>query len=275
MLMNEPESRKIAHYYNEYSDYDVVFNHSVIASTGLIAQRVSLKCLNESYPCILYLGSMKVVKILLLVKAFFFEHLQKANNKVILRLFFMHPDSKREISFFIQSRVKNYDKYHGSNPQLYLFSLEYLYRPPDDFILILGKHIKKETENEKRFQQRITINDTNQLEFGIHAMETFLFISGNGKKCILNEISIFSAKVLIEGLPEDYMNQRVILIMKMEELKEMGEMVGIVTRCDIISRQEHLVSLIITFDQDAIPPLYKMWIGQCLETIALKQKKKK
>jgi hypothetical protein len=105
-------------------------------------------------------------------------------------------------------------------------------------------------------------------------METFLFIEGKGKKCILNEISIFSAKVLIEGTPADFSRKRVILLMKMQSLKEMGEMVGIVTRCDIISEHEKLVSLIITFDQEAIPPQYKMWIGECLETIALKRKKR-
>ena len=273
--MKDSESRKITYYYETYSKYEVVFNHSVIAATGLIPSKISLKCSNESYSCILYLGSMREVKILILSKAFLFENIKKANNKVTLRLFFFHPETKKEISFFIQSKVRNYNKYHGSNPHLYLLTLKYLYDPPHDFILILGKHIEKEAQKEKRYQERIVINDTNQLEFGIQPMETFLFISGKGKKCILNEISIFSAKVLIEGIPTDYLKKRVILLMKMETLKEMGEMVGIVTRCDIISLEENLVALIITFDQEAIPPQYKMWIGQCLESIALKRMKKK
>lgn len=272
--MKETEARQISYYYESYADHEVVFNHSVIGSTGLIANRITIKCLSESYPCILYLGSMRMAKVLILVKLFLFDKLKKANNKVALRLFFIQPESKKEISFFIQSKVSSQNKYHGSNPNLYLFSLEYLNRPPNDFILILGRHIENESQKEKRFQERITINDTNQLEFGIQPMETFLFIEGKGKKCILNEISIFSAKVLIEGTPADFSRKRVILLMKMQSLKEMGEMVGIVTRCDIISEHEKLVSLIITFDQEAIPPQYKMWVGECLETIALKRKKR-
>jgi hypothetical protein len=273
--MKETEARRISYYYDNYADHEVVFNHSVIASTGLIPNRVSLKCLSESFPCILYVGSMRIAKILILVKVFLFEKLKKANNKVSLRLFFLHPDTKKEISFFIQSKVNNQNKYHGSNPNLYLFSLEYLNRPSNDFIMILGRHIESESQKEKRSKERITINDTNQLEFGIQPMETFLFIDGKGKKCVLNEISIFSAKVLIEGTPQDFMRKRAILLMKMQSLKEMGEVVGIVTRCDIISEYEKLVSLIITFDQEAIPPQYKMWIGECLEKIALKEKRKK
>ena len=98
--MKETEAHQINYLYDSFADHEVVFNHSVIASTGLIANRITLKCLSESFPCILYVGSMRMAKILILVKVFLFDKLKKANNKVALRLFFFHPESKKEISFF-------------------------------------------------------------------------------------------------------------------------------------------------------------------------------
>jgi hypothetical protein len=269
--MGDNTAQKIHFYYSRFSDREIIFNTDVIASTGLLPVKVSIKCLSETYPCILYVSSMIGARILVEAKVFMFDFIKKANNNVSLRLFFLEHGLGKEISFFIHSKVKSHNKYQGNKPNLFFMNLEFLNKPPDDFILILGGHIENESKMERRFQERIVINDTNQLEFGIQDVDTFLFIEGKGKKCVLNEISIFSAKVLMEGLPEDYMNKRVILLMKAQALKEMGEMVGEVTRCDTISKVENLISLIITFDQEAIPPVYKMWIGECLEAIKLKR----
>ena len=50
MHMIETEARKIANYYDSFSDYEVVFNHSVIAATGLMAKKISLKSSTRLQP---------------------------------------------------------------------------------------------------------------------------------------------------------------------------------------------------------------------------------
>jgi hypothetical protein len=264
--------QQLSAYYNNFKEQYIVFNKAVINNIGLIAQKTTLKCINDYFPCIFYISSMLDSKILIQVNALFFEQLKKANNKVSLRLSFKHPDTRKEISFYIHSKVTSYSKYQGNKPDLFFISLTFLSKPPDDFIDIIGRYINQQTEKQKRIYERIVVSDENKTDLGIQPLETFLFLEGNAKKCILTEISIFSAKIIIHGSPSEYFKKRVILLMKVESLKEMGEMVGIVERCEEVSSDKDLISLIINFDQEAIPPTYKMWIGECLEIIKLNRK---
>jgi hypothetical protein len=146
--------------------------------------------------------------------------------------------------------------------------------PPDDLIHIIGTFFARRENVESRIHERIVLNQVLENSMGINPMESFLFIDGNGKKCILSEISIFSAKVIIHGSVEDFRKKNCLLIMKADSIEGMGEMVGVIDRVDEISSNAQLLSVIIVFDQDAIPPLYKMWIGECLETLARHRKKK-
>ncbi|MBN1698431.1 MAG: hypothetical protein JW881_13030 [Spirochaetales bacterium] len=264
--------QQLLEYYNNYKDQYIVFNTNVIENLSLLAQKTTLKCVNDNFPCILYITSMIDAKILIQISTAFFEQLKKANSKVSLRLSFRHPDTSKEITFYIHAKVTTYNKYQGNKPDLFFFTLSFLTKPPDDFIDIIGRYINKQTEKEKRIYERIVVRDKNQARMGIQSIEAFLFLDGNAKKCILTEISIFSAKIVIHGTPTEYYNKRIILLMKIDALKEMGEMVGVVERSEEVSKEKGLISLIINFDQDAIPPRYKMWIGECIEIVKLNRK---
>ena len=260
-------------YYNAFKSKEIVFNKDVIKSIGLNVNKVILKCGSTSLPCILYQSSFQNAKILLEAPPLFFQTVKKMNNVLSLRLAFINLESGKPISIFIHTKLSRYTPYNSVKPNIFVLSLEYINKPPDDFITTIGKYLEKLDCNEKRMQQRIVISEKNQTNFGLQPMETFLFTEGKGKKCILTEISIFSAKVLIHGIPHDYMKKKVLLLMKAEALKEMGEMVGEVVRYEYLNEDKNFMSLIVVFDQETIPPKYKMWVGQCLEAIKLNQYK--
>jgi hypothetical protein len=197
----------------------------------------------------------------------FFQNLKQANNLVSLHLVFLSPDSKREIPLFINAKVDSYNPYQGATSHLYFVSLNYLNKPPDDFINIIGQYFEHKLEPEKRQAERIVISSKNEMDFGIQPMDTFLFINGKGRKCILSELSVTSAKVVISGIVEEFENKRAIAIMKIKALKEVGEVVGDITRCEPISEQDGIISLILVFDETMMPPSYKMWIKECIEAI--------
>lgn len=257
-------------YYEKYEDQDLTFNLDVISSVGLLPKQMSFKCRTKSFPCILYSASMKGANILATLDDVFFENLNVAGKKVALRFYFFPPGDKKELSFFINSRVTSFKLYSTTKRNLYFLNIEYLNKPPDALIEILGNYFEISVHQEQRIQERMVINDELESQLGIRKMETFLFIEGNGKKCTLDELSILSAKVIINGKAETFMNHRVMLLMKIEGLSGMGEMVGQVTEAEEISDEEGLVSLIVFFDQENIPPSYKMWIGECMSMIAQK-----
>lgn len=267
------ESQKIAEYYEKYKYRQIAFNKNVIRDIGLIAEKISFKCKMNNFPCILYAASMQSASIVANLIFNDFQLIQENNKKITLHLNLFSWIEKKVISFFIECKVIGSTIYKGSKKNMYLISLEYIKKCPWDLIFALGNYLEKETNMEKRIYQRIPV--THQYEQGrnIQPSSSFLFIGGKSKKCILSEISIFSAKLLLIGKPEEFLNKKAILIIKTIAIEELGELIGEIKRYEEIDTGKGLLSLIIVFDQESIPPNYKMWVGEYIEYIALKYRK--
>ena len=257
--------------FEKYRNSFVTFNTDVIRTTGLLIRKVSFKCQGTDNPCILYSCSMTEAKLLVPFNDTLMGDLSMAENKGSIRLVFINPEGKGELPLFIHVEITHSSVYKGGDIPTYFLTAKFKTIPPNDLIEILGTFLDNENSDEKRIHDRIAINSLTQTSLGIQPFESFLIVGHNGKKCILNEISIMSAKVLIHGTPEEYLDKEAILIIKISTLDNKGEMIGKITRADEISRQDKLLSLIIVFEQDKIPAEYKMWIGEYLEALALKR----
>ncbi len=42
---------------------------------------------------------------------------------------------------------------------------------------------------------------------------------------------------------------------------------GRIERCERVNREEGLYSVVVTFNQELIPPGYKMWLADCIDAI--------
>lgn len=254
-----------------YQSQEITFNQRVIGSLGLRVEHIYLKVGNLKVPGIIYSTSMKSAKFIVRLDDIVSKEMTKHNNIVSLRYSFKTIDKQHEISFFVSSKVVTCDKYAIETPDLYILGLEFLNRAPDDLIDKLGHYLARIGTHQKRAESRFVLNSNSQERLGLKLMDNYLFSDGKGKKCYLTEISIFSAKVLVKASHEEFeKGQNIMLLMKSEVLKGLGEMIGEVGRVEIINKEEGLYSIIIIFDQNLIPPIYKMWVAQCIESIKVK-----
>ncbi len=271
--MHQNDNRKITEYYNNYKYRQITFNKHTIKQIGLVVEKVAFKCAMKTFPCILYSASMLSTSILANLVFGDFDLIEKNNKKISLKLSFMSMAEKKVISFFIDCKVIGSTLYKGKNKNLYMIALDYINKCPRDLILAIGNYLVKETNMEKRIYQRVVV--THQYEQGkdIQPSKSYLFISGKSRNCILSEISIFSAKVIIFGKSEEFIDKNTILIIKTIGIDGLGELIGVIKRCEVVDPDKGFLSLIIVFDQEKIPPNYKMWVGEYIEHVTLKFRK--
>lgn len=254
----------VQNFYDTHKNYDVILNQEIIDSLGLVPSQLSLKISKTTVPCIIYSTSMVSSRIIVELNQINYEKLRN-NAEISLRFTFYIKHQKQTISFYINSKIISCEEYDSEKPDLYFILLEFTKTPPTVFIEILGTHIKDQLLLQKRSQKRVIIGSgNNNMDPGL--IEAFLFIAGNGKKCVLTEISLFSAKLLASGKDDDFIKgTNVLLLMKTKKLEGIGEMLGNIERVEVINKDEGLYSIIIVFDQDKIPPTYKMWVAECIE----------
>lgn len=256
--------------YLEHKDHDITLNQNVIKAIGLIINHVYFKCGSLKIPCIIYSTSMTRAKIITKLEKSFFEKLE--NHKNIISLRFIFNKQGQTISFYINSKIRDYQLYDSTKNDHYYLELEFNNKSPDDLIDTLGTFIEKQASKQNRAEERFILNSGPNEVLGLKQMENYLFIDGTGKRCLLTEISIFSAKVLISGkIAEFKKGSSAMLIMKSNKMEGLGEMMGQIERVEVINGKEGIFSIIIVFNQEKIPPKYKMWVAECIETIKIQK----
>ncbi|MBN1410138.1 MAG: hypothetical protein JW969_04785 [Spirochaetales bacterium] len=259
--------KQIEDFYNSYRDEAITFNQHVITETGLIREEIWIKCQGKQNNCVLFMASMVQAKLIIKLSPVWFTMLNEADKKITLHLSFNYPSIKGHAGFIIDSKIVEFSKFQGNQNEIYVMTVNYRKQAPDDLIEILGEFLSSRKDVEKRIYERIKINPENSVKIGLLPAETVLFNEGKAKRCILNELSIFSAQVLIGGRLNEFHKKRVMLLIKTEPANELGEMVGDVIACTPVEGGQSLLALVIKFDQELIPPSYKMFIGEFLERL--------
>lgn len=255
-------------YYSEYKSQIITFNQELSNSIGLINDRVSITCKEKNFPCILYSSSMSNSKIIAKLDTAFFCILEEQKHKVSLNLSFKIDGLKKDLSFYLQSAVSNISKYENNSDDCYILYIDFIDKPPNDLILIFGNYLQQQSGMQKRCDTRINVSHEHNESLGLDLTNNVLFIDGNGKKCILSEISSRCAKILIHGEHKDFESgTNVMMLMKAKGLQGMGEILGSISRAEVIDIKQKLFSLVIQFNQEKIPPTYKTWISQCIDII--------
>lgn len=254
--------------YDEYSHHDVTFNPKVIKSLGLVVDRILLKCGDVKLPCIIFSSSLVGSRILIKLSEEHHNYIKRKKGAVSLSFTFKDQIQKKEISFFVHSKVVSLSIYNESNPELYYCIIEFTNKAPDDLFNILGRYIFKQENRHKRAEERYIIHNNHKSSVCKNLHETIFFNSGKGKRCILTEISIFSAKLILVGHETEWIKgSSVMLIIKCREMEGIGEMLGHVERVELVSQEQSLYSVIIVFNQEFIPPTYKMWVSEFMEMV--------
>ncbi|GAB1484788.1 hypothetical protein MASR2M78_36060 [Treponema sp.] len=126
--MGVATSQTITKYYERYKSIDVTFTKEVIRATGLVTQQVYLKCVGETWPCVIYSTSFESAKIIINARSGLHAKIQGANGLVALRFSFKESDKIDPFMFSVSGRAAGFSPYGGS-PDIAMITISFSQRP--------------------------------------------------------------------------------------------------------------------------------------------------
>ena len=255
----------ISDFYSKYKTIDVTFNKDVSRTTGLQPKKVFLKLREGSRPCILYSTSLESARVIANVSESFLIEMKENDINIPLRLSFLKDESPKpvEYNFFIQTRVSSFTKFSKDDSELYLISLNFSTRPPDDLIEIIGFLLEANVNATKRKEERvqITSDSINLLHLG--SKGCVLSIDSIPRKGILRDVSFSGCKVIIQGNAKFLINKTAEVKM-ITDKAEYVIIKGKILRHEEVQGRRDLVAVAVFFSLEDLPLNYKMMINNYL-----------
>jgi len=254
-------TQKLEQYYEKYKDKEIAFNKSIMNITGLEPKKLFLKIKGEDIHCIIYSCSMSGAKILVNLTQRDFENIRIAKNIVSIRFSFINREKKDSIVFFVSGLITTYKSFETKNNNLYLVTIAFNKKPPEDLIEILGRTIEISENIEKRRDVRIELTSENLKELGLLSNNAHVSIEGIIKSCIIKDISFSGALIIFQHNKVDGLkNKRVALNLKTYD-NQLLLLNAEIVRCEFIANRNDIVSAGIQFNTETIPSIYKELIN--------------
>lgn len=265
--MSHLPSHVLNKFYNEYGEREIAFNQSIIKYTGLEPKKIFLKIGGEYWHCVLYSCSMKSAKVIVNFDQKAFELLKKYKNMVHIRLSFLPDEYKNSIVFFVQGYVRGYKNFSENPKNLYLLTVDFYHRPPDDLIEILGSIIKEWEEFEKREDIRIPLEKKSLEYFGFSSNKSFCEIDMIKRPCIIKNISAGGALIILSCIPKFIMNKNIKLFFFFKDKRQILILEGNIIRYEEIQGRKDIYAIGIKFLKEKIPIEYKKLINSFLNML--------
>jgi len=256
-------NQQITNYYTLYKNIDVTFTKEVINATGLLSKQIYIKCLGDSWPCVLFSSSMVSAKVIANIKSKLFEKIRNANNLVSLRFCFTQSDKTDPLTFFVAAKVTGYNPYNQANQELNFISLNYTQRPPDDLIAILGNLLEANVNSKKRKEERIPITGETLRRLGFKSKDSVIFIQGLPRKAIIRDISFSGAKCIVPGVAKFLLGKEGLLKIETEDNLVLN-LYGTFARFEAVVGRQDIAALVLLFDEKRLPLEYKIRINDYL-----------
>ncbi len=255
----------ISNFYSKFCTIDVTFNKDVSKITGLQPKKVFLKLKEGARSCILYSSSMESARVIANISEAFLQELKDSETNIPLRLSFLRDESPKPVehNFFIQTRLHSFTKFSKDKSELFLLSLNFSTKPPDDLIEILGFLLEANINATKRKEERILITSESLNALHLGSKNCVLTIDNIPRKGILRDLSFSGCKVIIQGNAKFLLNKDVyvkIITDKPEQITIKGK----ILRFEEVQGRRDLVAVAIFFTLEDLPLGYKMIINNYL-----------
>ncbi|MDR1178173.1 MAG: pilus assembly protein PilZ, partial [Spirochaetaceae bacterium] len=258
-------SQKISAYYERYKNIEVTYSKEIIQVTNLITQQVVLKCVGDFWPCVIYSSSFTGAKIVVNINSGLPQKLQQANNLVSLRFCFKNSESNTPVAFFVSAKTAGYTPYSGSK-DMAIFQIQFLQRPPDDLIEIMGRLLDANINSAKRRDERILLTVESIRKLKLLSKDSAVFIQGIPRRCILRDISFSGAKIIMLGISKFLVNKEAALRVDFDDPRESFLLRGKFIRAEEVEGRKELIALAMLMDSALVPMGYKIrindYIGQ-------------
>ena len=257
-------NQQIAHYYDSYSDKEVIFTREILHTLRIAPREIYIKCGGNQWPCIINSTSFKSAKIILGRAGGAFALITQKNAPPInLRFCFFIDKGTETMSFFIAGKVTDVAQYADSK-DLAVVTLTYTQRPPDDFIVKIGALIEADINFIQRKEERIVMTGEARYRLGIEKEDTIVYVQNVPRKCILRDLSFSGAKILLFGLPKFVSGKKTVLRIVFNDPAETLDIRGSIVSADFAEGRQGIVTASIKFDEKAVPAVYKLHINDYL-----------
>ncbi|MBN2535191.1 MAG: PilZ domain-containing protein [Spirochaetales bacterium] len=265
--MSTQTRHKCDEYYKIYLEHDISFTKEIISEIKLIPEKNYLRYGGMNIPCILYSSSMIRARIIAQLQPSICEKISLGNKTTSLCLAFRREKGEDPVTLFINAKIAGLTPYKSDIPGVNFITLKYMNKPPDDFIYKLGEAIFNKTEENKRKEQRINLDDEKTKRLKLQTDKIWIFCDGKQSPCVLKDISFSGAKIITRGKKDSFLKKNIKLILNISNLEGISEMTGTVTHCEeiIVNKNIKFIALGLAFDKASIPDSYKEWVNSFIQ----------
>ena len=125
----------------------------------------------------------------------------------------------------------------------------------------IGEFIEVNENFQNRKEERIAINENSLRLLNMPKEESYIFIAGVPRKCILKDISFGGAKAMLVGIPKFLENKAVDLRLSFMDTNEKISLPGIIKNSDFLPGRKDISIVHIEFIADEIPMTYKFHVN--------------
>jgi hypothetical protein len=258
--MSVTTSHHISRYYDYYRDKEIVFTKANLKSLRIDPRQIYLKSNGGQWPCIINSSSLQQAKVIVGTSSGIYGTIQKNRTAPISIRYCFFDQNNEPIQFSVNCSVLDIKSFQNSN-ELAMLTLNFTQRPPDDLILRIGEFIEVNENFQNRKEERIAINENSLRLLNIPKEESYIFIAGVPRKCILKDLSFGGAKAMLVGIPKFLENKAVDLRLFFIDTNEKISLQGIIKNSDFLPGRKDISIVHIEFVPDEIPMTYKFHIN--------------
>lgn len=266
--MGVVSSQQLSRYYDIYRDIEVVFTKEIVKTLFLDTRQIYIKCTGGQWPCILNSTSLLSVKVIISRNGGAFAAM-KESSSVSLHFCFVQPDS-RPLVFFVNTRVEDFVPYMDTE-DLVVVTLNFINRPPDDLISIMGSLLEANANAVRRKEERIAISAISKRKLGLQKEETIVYIQNVPRHCVLRDISFSGAKLILIGLKSFILKQIIMIRFEFNDPREIIYVRGVVVAVDEIEGHKDLVVARVLYDKKSVSMAYKIRINNYITSVRINQ----
>jgi hypothetical protein len=258
--MSVATSHHISRYYDYYRDKEIVFTKANLKSLRIDPRQIYLKSNGGQWPCIINSSSLQQAKVIVGTASGIYTTIQKSRTAPISIRYCFFDQNNEPIQFSVNCTVLDIKPFQNSN-ELAMVTLTFTQRPPDDLILRIGEFIEVNENFQNRKEERIAINENSLRLLNIPKEESYIFIAGVPRKCILKDLSFGGAKAMLVGIPKFLENKAVDLRLFFIDTNEKISLQGVIKQSDFLPGRKDISIVHIEFIPDEIPMTYKFHIN--------------
>ena len=258
--MGVTTSHHIQHYYDYFRDKEIVFTKANLKALKIDPRQIYLKCNGGQWPCIINSTSLQQVRVFVGTGSGIYQAINKNRSVHISVRYSFFANNGEPIQFFVNSTVAEVKPYPASN-ELAIVTLSFTQRPPDELILRLGEFIEVNENFKNRKEERISLNENSLRQLGIPKEESYIFIEGVPRKCVMKDLSFGGARVMLVGIPKFLENKSVDLRMFFTDTNEKLSLPGVIKEAEFLEGRKDVSTVHIEFSADDIPMSYKFHIN--------------